>query len=96
MMLTKITEYIKENNVTSPNYHTWREISVDGEKKGEIRILVLEDKVARTEYMCPDCGNHGYVEKEWKRPFSIKCEKCGNTIKVPRLKDQMKRETKKR
>ncbi len=95
MMLTKITEYIKENNVKSPLYHTWRELEKDGEKKGEIRILVLEDNKARAEYKCPDCGHHGYLEREWKRPFNVKCDNCGNTIRVPRLKDQIKREKKK-
>ena len=95
MILTKITEYIKENGVTSPQYHTWRELEKDGEKKGEIRILVL-DNVARAEYLCPDCGHHGYIEREWKRPFNITCDGCGATIRVPRLKDQIKREKKKK
>ena len=94
MILTKLTQYIKENgiNPSSCLYHTWRDIENDkGEKIGEIRVLVLEDGVARVEYQCPKCGHIGYDEKPWKRPFSVKCEECGHTIRVPKLRDQIKK-----
>lgn len=79
-------------------YHTCRDVENDeDEETGIIRVLTLkEDEVARTEYVCPECNHHAYLEKEWKRPFSVKCEECGNRIKVPRIKDKMKRKRKKR
>ena len=74
-------------------YHTCRDVQGKSGKKGSIRVLVLKtDNIARTEYICPECGHHGYIELEWKRPFSVKCEKCNATIRVPRLKDLVKRD----
>ena len=32
--------------------------------------------------------------KKWERPFSIKCEKCGVKIGVPKMKEQAKKELK--
>lgn len=96
----KIVEKIKKGEIGKGNllYHTVREVeNSEGEKTGNIRVLAMkEDEIARTEYICPECQNHGYIEKEWKRPFSVKCENCGNRIKVPRIKDKVKRERKKR
>lgn len=97
MWLEKIGNFIKENNISKCRYHTWRDLEEDGEKKGEIRVLVLKDEEkARVEYCCPECGKKFFTEEKWKRPFSVKCENCGNRIKVPRIKDKVKRETKKR
>lgn len=94
-----IAEKVRKNELGKNGllYHTCRELkNEEGEKTGEIRVLALKsDGIARTEYVCPKCSNHGFVEKEWKRPFSAKCEKCGNRMKVPRIKDKVKRERKK-
>lgn len=98
MELTEIKKFIAMNNIKPDDfsYHTWRDIEEDGVSKGKIRILVLKkDNIARTEFICPACGKHDYKEKEWERPFSVKCD-CGNTIKVPKLRDQAKREMKSR
>lgn len=97
MKLEKIHNFIKENNIGSGDfiYHTWRDVK-NNENTGKIRILVLKsDRKARTEYICPHCQHYGYKEKEWKRPFNIHCDNCGKLIKVPKLKDQVKREMKK-
>ncbi|QQG39405.1 MAG: hypothetical protein HYS81_03390 [Candidatus Aenigmatarchaeota archaeon] len=92
MVLDKIAAYVKEHGVTKFKYHTWRKFD---NGRGEIRILVLDDGVARCEYQCAKCTNIGYVEAEWKRPFSTACAKCGAKIAVPKLRDAMKREMKK-
>lgn len=92
MPLDKIAKFIQEHGVRTFKYHTWRTLE---QGKGELRILVLEDNVARTEYLCPKCGHHGYVEQEWKRPFTTKCEKCAAKITVPKMRQQIKREMKK-
>ncbi len=78
-----LEEFIKKNGIKPKDcrYHTLRTVG-----SGKIRVLVLKDGIARTEYLCPDCSHHGYEEKEWKRPFSVKCSSCGKTIRVPRLK----------
>ncbi len=92
MILNRISQYIKDNHVTSYVYHTWRDLEDgDGNKKGEVRVLVLDDNVARVEYKCPACGREAYEEREWKRPFNVKCESCNRTIRVPKLKDQIKK-----
>ena len=91
-MLNRITQFIKENGIKKFVYHTWRELEDDnGKKIGEIRVLALEDGVARTEYHCPECGKEFMEEKEWKRPFNVKCKGCGQLIRVPRLKDAVKK-----
>ncbi len=83
-MFKKIDAIIKERKLKPSQcvYHTIRIM----ENNGKVRVLVLQDKIARTEYVCPKCGNYGYQEVPWKRPFSIKCEKCKATIKVPKLR----------
>jgi len=82
-MFKKIDELVKEKNLKPSEclYHTIRILDNDG----KIRVLVLHDKIARVEYNCHKCGEYGYQEVPWKRPFSVKC-KCGAIIKVPRLK----------
>jgi Fe2+ or Zn2+ uptake regulation protein len=91
-MFDRIANLIKEKNLKPSNcvYHTLRTL----ENNGKIRVLVLKDQIARCEYICPKCGHYGYCEKEWKRPFSVKCDGCNFTIKVPRLRDEIKRKTK--
>jgi transcription elongation factor Elf1 len=48
------------------------------------------------EYTCPDCGKSGRISQPFKRPLVIKCGGCGDSLKLPRLKDEIKREKKKR
>ena len=97
MALKKIEEMIRKGiSPSEVRYHTWRKLSNrKGEIAGELRVLVLKkDGIARVEYVCPYCGEYGYLEKEWKRPFRFKCEHCGKTIRVPKMKEQAKREMK--
>lgn len=99
MKLEKVAKFIAENGVKPGDaaYHTARDVEVNGELKGKIRVLVLKaDNIARMEYICPKCSHHGYSDtEEWKRPFSVPCEGCEKAIKVPKLRDQAKREAKK-
>jgi len=98
MELTKIAAMIKEKGLTGKDceFHTQRGVmNKKGELSGRVRVLVLkEDRIARVEYVCPECGNYGYIEKEWKRPFSFNCQKCGVLIRVPKLRAQIKKEMK--
>ncbi len=92
-MFDKIEKFIKENGITPKDckYHTLRTL----ENNGRIRVLVLKsDNIARCEYICPNCGHYGYCEKEWRRPFSVKCDGCGKTIRVPKLLSEFKRKAK--
>lgn len=96
--MDKIKDFIRKTG-TKPSdciYHTWRDAKNSKKQlTGKIRLLVLKsDSIARCEYVCPECKFEGYVEKEWKRPFSIKCEKCEFRITVPRMRDEAKREAK--
>ncbi|MBN2043278.1 MAG: hypothetical protein JW754_05755 [Candidatus Aenigmarchaeota archaeon] len=66
-----------------------------GEEAGSIRVLVKTGSdMAETDYTCPECTHSEHVEKEWKRPFSVKCSKCGYTMRLPKLKDELKRDKK--
>lgn len=91
MILTRISKYIQDNGIKAYKYHTWRDLEENEKKKGEIRVLVLEDNVAHVEYKCPGCGHEAYEERPWKRPFNVKCEKCGQLIRVSKLKDHVKK-----
>ncbi len=67
-----------------------------GEEKGKMKVLVRQDSdTAEVDYVCPECGNSQHVEQEWKRPFAVKCSKCELSIKLVRLKDEIKKEKKK-
>ena len=94
--MSKIAEYIRKHNLKPSDcvYHTNRILRDEkGREKGRIRVLV-HTSIAMVEYKCPACGYEGYQEKQWKRPFSVKCEKCGHLIRVPRMRDEFKRELK--
>ena len=67
-----------------------------GENAGNIAIRVPKDSdTAQVRYKCPECQHTEMTEQPWKRPFSVKCAGCGATIKVPKLKDEIKKEKKK-
>lgn len=62
-----------------------------GKEVGKLRVVVrIGSDIAETDYVCPECANAEHVELPWKRPFSVKCAKCGALMKVPRLKDKKK------
>ena len=84
VMFNKIDSIIKKDNIKASQcvYHTLRTL----ENGGKIRVLVLQDNIAKVEYICVKCGFYGFLEAGWKRPFSIKCGKCSATIKLPKLK----------
>jgi transcription elongation factor Elf1 len=63
-----------------------------GEIKGKIKILKLkEEKLAKVEYVCPECLHEEKINCEWKKPFSIRCSKCNFLIKVPSLRYEIKK-----
>jgi DNA-directed RNA polymerase subunit RPC12/RpoP len=95
--MSKIDDIIRERSLKPHDclYHTNRSVKGRSGGDGIIRVLALhEDNIARCEYKCPECFHEGYTEQPWKRPFSVKCEKCGFRISVPKLRDQAKREAK--
>lgn len=98
--LKRIQDYIKQTGITPSGclYHTWRDAkNAKGQRAGAIRVLVPKsDGLARCEYICPECQHYGYVKQEWKRPFSVRCKKCGFKISVPRMRDEAKRELRKK
>lgn len=91
MELTKIREFIQKNNIQLKDcdYYTQRKLG----KNGKIKVLVINGK-AQVEYICPHCGNCEYLKKEWKRPFLVKCSKCGKSIKVQKMRYLIKKERK--
>ena len=97
--MSKIQEYVQKNGIKPSDclYHTQRSArNSKGEPAGKMRVLVPKaDSTARVEYTCPECSHEAYAEQEWKRPFSIKCEKCGYKMTVPKMKAEFKKEQKK-
>ena len=91
-MFDKIDSIIKERRLTPADcdYHTLRVL----ENNGRIRALVIKgESIIHVELVCPKCGNYNYTTEEWKQVskaakirFAAKCPKCGNTVKVEKLK----------
>ena len=72
-------------------------VNKEGKETGRIRVLVkIDSSIAEVNYKCPECGHEEHVEKPWKRPFSVKCSKCGFLIRLPRLKNEIKRSKKRK
>lgn len=66
-----------------------------GEQKGRLRIRVPNDSdTVEGDYLCPECGSQGQISQEWRRPFTVKCGKCGFPMRISKLKDDIKREKK--
>jgi hypothetical protein len=88
----KISSIISERKLTAADceYHTMRVL----ENNGKIRALVVKgESIVHVEMICPKCGNYDYHTEEWK-PISKaakirltdKCQKCGEKVKVEKLK----------
>ncbi len=57
------------------------------EDAGRVKAFVRNGSdMLEGEYKCPECGNEGKVSQAFKRPISVKCEKCGYIMKLPRLR----------
>ena len=64
-----------------------------GEDKGKIKVLVPADSdTAQVDYVCPECEFSEHKEQEWMRPLIVICSKCSTNIKIPKLKEEMKKE----
>jgi len=58
-----------------------------GEDKGRLKAFVRTGSdTVEGEYECPECGNKGRISQKWKRPFNVKCSKCGFLLRVPKMK----------
>lgn len=66
-----------------------------GKAAGRLRIRVPNDSdTAEGDYLCPECNSQGKISQEWKRPFSVKCGRCGFLMRMAKLKGEIKREKK--
>jgi len=78
LIIMGIFKYVTNRTLASKN---------GTEGAGKVKVFVKNDSDRlEGEYKCPECGNEGNVSQEFKRPISIKCGKCGITIKLPKLK----------
>jgi hypothetical protein len=73
-----------------------------GQTKGKIRIFKLAGEAdAAVEYTCPECGSTEKRKEFWKEPFiegnganqkfNFKCNKCNFSIKLLKLKKEVKK-----
>jgi ribosomal protein S27E len=68
----------------------------EGKPTGSIRARVKADSdVLEGFYKCSECGYDGKINQVFNRPINVKCEKCGITLKLPKLKDEIKKAKKK-
>lgn len=91
-MFDKIDKIIAEKKLTAADcdYHTLRPL----ENNGKIRALVVKgENIIHIELICPKCGNYDCQSQEWKPVskaakirFTIKCSKCGENVKIEKLK----------
>lgn len=91
-MFDKIDKIIAEKKLTAADcdYHTLRAL----ENNGKVRALVIKgENIIHTELICPKCGTYNYDTQEWKQVskaakirFTVKCPKCGEAVKVGKLK----------
>ncbi len=82
--------------MSSLAYFTSRVIKDEnGVVAGSIRIMVPKDSTtADVEYKCPKCAFSEKAKAPWKKPFSIKCGKCGFLIKILSLRAEIKKDKK--
>ncbi len=60
-----------------------------GVEKGKILVVVKTGSDgAEADYTCPECGHCARAVQPWKRPFSMKCAKCGFLMKLAKLKNK--------
>jgi len=77
-----VIEYITTRNLQNSS----------GKITGKIRIIKnKEEEEANINYTCPECLNTEDKKEVWKKPFSIRCSKCGYLIKVLSLKAEIKK-----
>ena len=85
----------KDMRKVSGNYRYITNRSIRGKsgQAGNIAIRVPKGSdIADVRYRCPECQHTEMTQQEWRRPFSVKCSKCGFLIRVPRLKDEIKKD----
>jgi|SRR3989338_8412719 len=64
-----------------------------GAEKGRIQVLVRANSDrAEGKYTCPECLNQANIDQEWLKPFILVCGKCNAKLKIPKLKDEAKKE----
>jgi len=67
-----------------------------GKETGRIAVRVRTGSTtAEYNYTCPECGDSRNGTQEFRRPLQVKCQKCGYLMKLPKLKDELKKEKKK-
>ena len=66
------------------------------EDQGRLKAFVKTGSTTlEGEYTCPECKKAGKISQVFKRPIAVKCASCGFVIKLPRLKDEIKKDRKK-
>ena len=62
-----------------------------GELNGKIKAFVKTgSENLEGEYKCPECENEGKINQVFKRPISVRCEKCNFLMRMPKLKGKKK------
>lgn len=57
------------------------------EDAGRVRIMVRNGSDnAEGDYTCPECKYSGKVNQVFRRPITVKCGKCGYSMRLPKLK----------
>lgn len=93
--------------IVALEYITTRELkNSSGEINGKIKIMKLkEESEANVELTCPSCGHAEKRKENWSEPFvegsganqkfNVNCTKCGFSIKLMKLKKEVRKKEKK-
>ena len=66
-----------------------------GEDAGRLQVLVkVNSTMADVKYKCPECLKEAQKQQEWKKPFNVKCDQCGNLMRLAKLLAAFKKEKK--
>ena len=79
------------------SYMTNRELRNKADQPaGRIRVMVKSGgSLAEGDYQCPECAATGKLSQQFMRPFAVKCQKCGFLMRLPKMKDELKKEKEK-
>ena len=68
----------------------------DGKETGRVKAAVrVGSGVLEGQLTCPECLKTMAIKQPFKRPILIKCPGCAATIRLAKMKDELKKEKKK-
>jgi transcription elongation factor Elf1 len=65
------------------------------EDAGRVKAFVRTGSTTlEGDLTCPECGQPSKISQTFRRPLVVKCAGCGETVRLARLKDEIKKDRK--